>query len=820
MINTEQKGYFDFSNVEGIVDNNEYKITDVNEICSYSKKGEEFKNSQFTVCEYKILSLSENSQKSKSFTENKNKKQNKTFFFKKLIMKKHKRSIFNLMDVLMKWVEKDNFKKRTKILQQIEISMQKVNVRSVASTKNILKHMVEKKYRDRVLYVMCMWLERLKEDESDKYVIENYKRKIKDLAERLSLSIDFVSGENILNSINCDENLRKQLKIEISENINISVVGLGWLKTVYRLQIGSGEKKRVIGVRVSNFERDNDELKKEHDTLKRFRTEDFFPNVFADKKINGHYVSYGHYVSFGEFCDSDNFRDLEKHKESVLYLIGKIFAKTVYPYYSEIKGTALEDIHKGNFLAYISSFVLNIKCIDIGWIQQNSFSELIKNIKERKWLENVDLTSLFQGFLENIKNISFYLDMLSNNKYSAERDAIENAAFPINIMKQYFTEKGYVQQISILGGGTDPIKPIKVRTDKGVFVLKCLGDNEKRIKYMIALNNHLYKKGIPMANFFPKKQKDASSSEEYLIEYDGKYYALMEFMETGEFLEKDCKEAWTNEHHKIIGYMAAEIYKAAEDFVDEPFEYKDRDKIIEAYKTIKISKDTHKFLMSWFKTNSKLIKTQRALFLKNFGIIKNSLKKGNIHNDLNPRNIKFDEQGKIIGIIELGHAQYDHRIVELLKPMLGVPNGMFYVYSKDKLLSLLKGYKSSDSQFDEKEIKGVIEIIRSLFVELSMIYINPKRKRDNMKINPELKTRVEGLLKSFEQFANDFSEESKINHFVESVLSVQSLPNTGIWQGLGKLLGLQKFNIIIRKWMIDHNLKINPIIFDALCQAV
>jgi Ser/Thr protein kinase RdoA (MazF antagonist) len=371
---------------------------------------------------------------------------------------------------------------------------------------------------------------------------------------------------------------------------------------------------------------------------------------------------------------------------------------------------------------------------------------------------------------------------------AAIKDEIEEK-LNIDIGKKQFLRHysylGDIKDVSILGGGYGPERPVKLITNNGIFVWKRIAsssENIETIRYLVELNNHLERKELPVAHYYHRQGCDPEDSNSYINNTNRGYYVLMKFM-PGLGIQAS---RFSPVHYRKLGELSARFHDATNSY-NPVFFYEGEELDIYLRKAIPridennthlknvLARD-HPELLSSYSEFEELFSRHSSIFLGRFGKLKSSLKKAHIHSDLHFGNCKFDVLGKPISILDIVDAEYNHRVKDFMKFVLVF--GKWHYYSRKNLKQTIIGYQvvSRDPLTDE-ELKAIIEIWRFRFIHPTF---HPARYQyeqsfgniDELQASWQKWHSIHDLVKlvaSFKEFSNDFTTEQQTNIFIQEI---------------------------------------------------
>jgi Ser/Thr protein kinase RdoA (MazF antagonist) len=327
------------------------------------------------------------------------------------------------------------------------------------------------------------------------------------------------------------------------------------------------------------------------------------------------------------------------------------------------------------------------------------------------------------------------------------------------MFRLHYVKLGKITEIKILIPGKNAT-PVKIVTNKGAYVFKQInqideGVNFKGVlkvkpsQYFVDFMKYLVDRGIPVANFI---QKDDRS---YLIHFGNIEYMCMEFKEGKNFMDGytpfNIDTLFAQPYNKKMGELAARIYNAQKGFEKEHPEYLSdpalgdvaKIELIESFDPVvkaEIFNKEPKKKEAYLKF-SKLIREQCEIFLRNYRALnKKNFRRGFIHSDINPGNVRFDGDKKVSGVFDFDFSHYDYRIAEFFNLI------MCYKVPQTKFKDILTAYQTNlEEPLNEDEIRGIIEYVR--FKHITTMSIS--------------------YTSALEKFAADFSTEEQISAFVK-----------------------------------------------------
>lgn len=333
------------------------------------------------------------------------------------------------------------------------------------------------------------------------------------------------------------------------------------------------------------------------------------------------------------------------------------------------------------------------------------------------------------------------------------------------MFRLHYTNLGKIVSMQVLGGGKNA-KPVLVITNKGKYVFKPINQNDEGInlkgvlkvkpsQYFVDFMKYLADRGIPFVKFIQKDDKS------YTIHFGNVDYMCMEFKEGISFMEGytpfNIDTLFAQPYNKKMGELAARLHNAQKEhpeYLSDPalgdvtkmtfIESFDPVAKAEIFNREPEKKKTHlKF--------SQLIKKQCEIFLRNYGALnKKNFKRGFIHSDINPENVRFDEDKEVSGVFDFDFSHYDYRIAEFFNLI------MCYKAPQTKFKDILTAYQATLYEpLNEDEIRGIIEYVRFKHITTPSIAYS-------------------GAL---EKFAADFSTEEQISRLVQEILSIPASIN-------------------------------------------
>jgi Ser/Thr protein kinase RdoA (MazF antagonist) len=374
----------------------------------------------------------------------------------------------------------------------------------------------------------------------------------------------------------------------------------------------------------------------------------------------------------------------------------------------------------------------------------------------------------------------FVDDFSSEQQIASFVREIQTIPVAKKLFMDHYSNLGEIKNMLILNGGFSGYRPVKIETINGKkYVLKLLDSNLDITRYMIAMNNYLFENGILVAKFFQtdklqnfeimkgcsrQKENENTEIDKYIVEDNGKYFGLMEFLETAKFVDtKDL--TFADLRHK--GMLAGQIINVLADFnfTEKPstgiyFDNGDitERSIEEIWTTINTEKRI-KILKGQFKKEN--IDEELAFARSQVDVLKDRLlpllpylKKSHMHADLNHGNTLFDDARNPIGVIDVGGYKFDYRIFAFVRILLsGDVKTMREGYNLDRLKAVIIGFQeTAEEPLSDYEIRAVIEALRIEFLD------SFAKHSANHFSYPV-----------FKKFIENFSTEAQIIKFIEEV---------------------------------------------------
>lgn len=309
-----------------------------------------------------------------------------------------------------------------------------------------------------------------------------------------------------------------------------------------------------------------------------------------------------------------------------------------------------------------------------------------------------------------------------------------------------------IEVTPLVGGMRFPC-PLQIRTPSTRYVWRELGENRKQALYVIEFSERLRAANLPIAKSL-SLQKETPNEEQFLSSYNyegkTKYFVVQEFLPNGFFIERDARISPSNAYYKDIyayyeeiGRLSAIIQNVTWDWVpNSQHRYKTRREIAQN-------------IINGYQQNlRRILETARAqespnashaFFIDNFDSIQSAYEKSlnqfatawdanmtkdipmqHIHNDLHFGNILFDENKRVVGLIDFGQAQMDHRAVEVSNCLLGISSPstpltqtLFDLPSIQRAFTAyFQGFqKEATNKFTDGELLVAWEILRLRLVE-------------------------------------------------------------------------------------------------------
>ncbi|MBM3244336.1 MAG: NAD-dependent epimerase/dehydratase family protein, partial [Candidatus Omnitrophica bacterium] len=293
---------------------------------------------------------------------------------------------------------------------------------------------------------------------------------------------------------------------------------------------------------------------------------------------------------------------------------------------------------------------------------------------------------------------------------------------PYSMLRKFYRFK-HIAFIKILfGGGSSKIEesPMLIIADANRYVLRCLND-EQIAQHIISYQIKLKEEGIPVSAIIKTQEG------KYYFTDSGRIYYLEEYLHEGREVKY---EELTEKHYAGMGRMAARIQNATEDFQPE------------GRNICKLREEIGEHITEFHRREQELMQKQAqgqalseaervfleiySLLVEQIELFKQSYRQFldyeypniAIHGDLAYTNLRFDQDGNVVGVFDLARAHKTKRIVELNQIIFGRMGIGMVSFNKYYFLSALESYqKEINHKLTTQEILAILDVFRSRFIE-------------------------------------------------------------------------------------------------------
>ncbi len=382
------------------------------------------------------------------------------------------------------------------------------------------------------------------------------------------------------------------------------------------------------------------------------------------------------------------------------------------------------------------------------------------------------------GTINADATIQWMIALLENKTQKNGTNFTEDEERVVKHVLEMFRIRDFSSLQKLLDGHGSQFRPVRFQVSSGKsYVLRQEKKSIAEMRFIVSVMNRLAALDFPVPKLLSKTTDP--KTDDYFIQYNGAFYLVEEFLQNG----TTVRTANLNKQQFIeMGALAARINNALEGFQPdgEKF-YRTREQIYEDlkrefiafYKETDDSKYGDQNLIKAFRSNYTFFIDQLEKFRKEYD--QSKLRSGIIFADLHAGNLKFDESGKIVGLVDFDFVETDKRIVEFNNMVLGNDDPRAIgPYAYEKLQAMLISYnKEAKVHLSEDEVRAVVEVLRlRLLEDIFQHFIENKPDAAFHTIDQIEQEKVSlDTIETLWLFNQDFGTEDQIRLFIEKVNS-------------------------------------------------